>query len=87
MADQKSGGKIREAAAENTAQLKVIADRYTYAVIRATRGIKEEKDKDVPSQWKIQAWEHLRERAEDNLARFKAGPKRLPDWVWKREYR
>ena len=77
MADQEPGSRVKQALAENTAQLRVLADKYAYAITRATRGIAEEKKKEVPSQWKIQAWEHLREKAENSLAKFKAGPERL----------
>ena len=79
MADQEPGSRLKQTLAENTAQLRVLADRYANAIARATRGIEEEKEKDVPSQWKIQAWEHLRDKAENSLAKFKAGPDRLPE--------
>ena len=70
--------RIKEAIAENTAQMKVLADRYVAIWARAQREIEAEREKPVPSQWKIQALKSIQERAEEKVARFK-GADRLAD--------
>ena len=73
--------RIKQALAENTAQMKVLADRYVQIFARAEREIEAEEEKENPSQWKIEGLKHIRDRAEENIARFKAGPDRLPHWM------
>ncbi len=72
--------KIKQALAENTANLRVLADRYVQIMVRCDREIEAEKESEHPSPWKIRALEHHRNRAEENIARFKAGPDQLPHW-------
>lgn len=73
--------RIKIALAENTAHMKVLADRYVQIMARAEREIEAEKQKPSPSAWKIQALEYLRDRAEDNIARFKGGPDHMEEWL------
>ena len=75
--------KLKYALAENTAQLKVLADRYVSVLAGAQKQIEEEEAKDFPSQWKIEALENIVERAENNVAKFKAGSGVLPEWMQK----
>jgi hypothetical protein len=75
------GSRIKEALADNTAQLKVLADRYVSLMAYAEKEIEKEQAKPQPSQWKIESLTHIRERAHERLARFKAGPERLPDYL------
>lgn len=77
--------KIKQALAENTAHMRMIGDQYTKIIAGADREISIEKAKRYPSPWKIKSLEHLREKAENNIARFKAGPARTPDWLWHKE--
>jgi fructose/tagatose bisphosphate aldolase len=70
--------KVKEALAENTAQMKVLADRYVAIWARAGREIEAEKEKPVPSQWKIEAMKRMQERVEEKIAQFK-GADRLAD--------
>lgn len=74
---------IKQALAENTAQMKVLADRYVQIWARAAREIKFERAKVNPSQWKIEALAAIQDRAEENIARFKAGPDYMEDWLHK----
>lgn len=73
--------RIRRALADNTAELRVLADRYLAIMAQAQEEIDREKSQSVPSQYKIEALSNLRERAEEKLAQFKAGPDRLPSWL------
>jgi hypothetical protein len=73
--------RLKKALAENTAHLRVLADRYTVVLAQAELEIKKEEAKETPSQWKIEALINIRQRVEENLARFKAGPDWLPGWM------
>jgi hypothetical protein len=71
--------KIKEALAENTAQMKVLADRYVSIWAGAGHEIEKEMEKPVPSQWKIQALKSVQTRAEENIARFRAADRLADD--------
>lgn len=73
--------KLRHVLAENTAALRVLADRYVSLMAECQEQIDKEREQPSPSQYKIEALTHIRDRAEENLAKFKAGPDRLPDWM------
>jgi len=75
--------RIRQALAESTATLRVVADRYVQIMARAQREIDHERSLPTPSQFKIESLTNIRDRAEENLAQFKAGPARLPEWMTK----
>ena len=81
MSETQHGSRIKKALAENTAEMKVLADRLLSVIAGAEHAIEEEMKKDQPSQWKIQANKHLRDKAEERLAAFKAGPERLPKFL------
>ena len=81
MTEMQHGFKIKKALAENTAEMKVLADRLLSVIAGAEHGIEQEQAKDQPSQWKIQGYKHLREKAEERLTAFKAGPERLPKFL------
>jgi len=81
MADAKHGSRIKKALAENTAEMKVLADRLLSVIAGAEHNIEQEQAKDQPSQWKIQGFKHLRDKAEERLTAFKAGPERLPKFL------
>ena len=73
--------RIRRSLADNTAELRVLADRYTAIMAEAQDEIDKEEALPTPSQFKIEALTNLRDRAEEKLAKFKAGPDRLPSWL------
>lgn len=73
--------KLKKALAENTAHMKVLADQYVRILARAQREIEAEEASENPSVWRVRALEEVRNRAEENLARFKSGPERLPEWL------
>jgi len=72
--------RVKYALAENMAHMKVLADRYVQILARAEREIEAEKQQPVPSAWKVTALEQLRDRAEENIARFKGGG-RMEEWL------
>lgn len=75
--------RVRQALAESTATLRTVADRYVQIMARAQREIDHEKSLPNPSQFRIESLSNIRDRAEENIARFKAGPARLPEWLTK----
>ena len=79
----KPGDRIIKTFAENSAHLRNIMDKYLGIMAGAEKHIQREKAQDNPSQWKIESMVHIRDRAEENLARMKMGPDRLPDWLMK----